>query len=82
MARLRIEEGIPLTMMMLNLRDWGRGYIILEALDVLKEYRGAAKSVLPELKALEVELRKMKPQHDKLMEVLAAIENDKTPPPS
>ena len=80
MARLHIEEGIPLTMMMLNLRDWGRGYIILEALDVLKEYRGAAKSVLPELKTLEVELRKMKPQHDKLMEVIAAVENDKNPP--
>ena len=80
MARLRIEEGIALTMMMLNLRDWGRGYIILEALDVLKEYGGAAKSVLPELKTLEVELRKMKPQHDKLMEVIAAVENDKNPP--
>jgi HEAT repeat protein len=80
MARLRIEEGIPLTMMMLNLRDWGRGYIILESLDVLKQYGGAAKSVLPELKKLEVELRGMKPQHDKIMEVIAAIENDKNPP--
>jgi len=80
LARLRIEEGIPLTMMMLNLRDWGRGYIILESLDALKQYGGAAKSVLPELKKLEVELRKMEPQHGKIVEVIAAIENDKNPP--
>jgi HEAT repeat protein len=80
MARLRIEEGIPLTMMMLNLRDWGRAYIILESLDVLKQYGGAAKSVLPELRKLEVELRGMKPQHDKIIEVIAVIENDKNPP--
>ena len=80
LARLRIEEGIPLTMMMLNLRDWGRGYIILESLDVLKQYGGAAKSVLPDLKKLEVDLRKMEPQHGKIVEVIAAIENDKNPP--
>ncbi|MCX5656457.1 MAG: DUF6288 domain-containing protein [Planctomycetota bacterium] len=80
LARLRIEEGIPLTMMMLNLREWGKRYIVLESLDVLKQYRGAAKSVLPDLKKLEVELRKMKPQHDKIIEVIAVIENDKNPP--
>ncbi|MCX5653178.1 MAG: HEAT repeat domain-containing protein, partial [Planctomycetota bacterium] len=80
LARLRIEEGIPLTMMMLNLREWGKAYIILESLDVLKQYRGAAKSVLPDLKKLEAELRGMKPQQDKLMEVIAVIENDKNPP--
>jgi len=80
MARLRIEEGIPLTMMMLNLRDWGRRYIIMESLDVLKQYGGAAKSVLPELKKLEVELRGMEPQHRKITEVIAVIENDRNPP--
>jgi len=80
LARLRIEEGIPLTMMMLNLQDWGRGYIILESLDVLKQYRGAARSVLPELKKLETDFAKMKPQRDKLMDVIAVIEKDKDPP--
>jgi hypothetical protein len=67
-------------MMMLNLRKWGRGYIIIESLDVLRQYGGAAKSVLPELKKLEVELRGMEPQHKKIMEVTAVIENDKNPP--
>jgi hypothetical protein len=80
LARLRIEEGIPLTLMMMNLRDWGRGYIILASLDVLKEYRGAAKSVLPELRKLEVEWKGMKAELKKLTEVIAVIENDKDPP--
>ena len=51
MARLRIEEGIPLTMMMMmKLPDWGKAYIISVSLNVLKQYRGAAKAVIPELK--------------------------------
>lgn len=50
MARLRILEGIPLTMMMMKLPDWGEAYIISVSLNVLKQYRGAAKAVIPELK--------------------------------
>ena len=80
MARLRIEEGIPLTIMMMRLTDWGKAYIIGESLDVLKQYRGAARSALPELKKMEVEFRKMKKEHDKLVEVIAIIEKDTNPP--
>ncbi len=80
LGRLQIEEGIPLTLMMLNLKDWGKAYIIQTSLDVLKQYRGAAKSILPELKKLELEIRNTKNEHDKLVEVIALIENDNTPP--
>jgi HEAT repeat protein len=80
LARLRIEEGIPLTIMMMRLTDWGKAYIIGESLDVLKQYRGAAKSALPELRKMEVEFRKMKKEHDKLVEVIAIIEKDTHPP--
>ena len=82
MARLRIEEGIPLALMMINLRDWGRNYITGVSLDVLKEYRGAAKPFLPELKKLEAQWRTEKRADflKKLAEVLAAIESDKNPP--
>jgi hypothetical protein len=80
LARFRVEEGIPLTLMMMNLKDWGKAYIIMTSLDVLKEYRGAARSALPELRKMEVELRKMKKEHDKLVEVMAVIEDDKNPP--
>jgi len=80
LARLQLEEGIPLTMMLMNLKDWGKGYIIETSIDVLKKYRGAAKSILPELKKLEVEIRNTKKEHDKLVEVIALIENDNTPP--
>jgi len=82
MARLRIEDGIPLAIMMINLRDWGRNYITGVSLDVLKEYRGAARSALPELKKLEAQWRAEKRADflKKLAEVVAAIESDKHPP--
>jgi hypothetical protein len=64
---------------MMKLPDWGKTYIINVSLDVLKEYRGAAKSVLPELKELEVQWRG-KAEHKKLTEVIAVIENDTNPP--
>ncbi len=80
LARLRIEEGIPLTLMLLNLKDWGKAYIIQTSLDVLKEYGGAAKPILPELRKLEVKIRNTPGEHNKLMEVIKLIENDSTPP--
>jgi hypothetical protein len=80
LARLRIEEGIPLTMMMLNLKDWGKAYIIQTSLDVLKQYGGAAKPILPELRKLVGELAKTPKEQNKLIEVIALIENDNNPP--
>jgi len=82
MARLHIEEGIPLALMMINLRDWGRNYITMVSLDVLEQYRGAARPFLPELKRLEAEWRAEKRVDflKKLTEVVAAIESDKSPP--
>ena len=80
LGRLQLEEGIPLTMLLMSIKDWGKGYIIETSIEVLKKYRGAAKSILPELKKLEVEIRNTKKEHDKLVEVIALIENDNTPP--
>ncbi|MEI6535288.1 MAG: DUF6288 domain-containing protein, partial [Verrucomicrobiaceae bacterium] len=80
LARLKIEEGIPLAIMMMKLKEWGKGYIVSTSLDVLKQYGGAARPVLPELKKLEVDFRNMKAEHAKLLEVIALIENDKNPP--
>jgi Family of unknown function (DUF6288)/HEAT repeats len=77
MARLKIEEGIPLTIMMMNLPDWGKAYIRAESLKVLKEYRGAAKSVVPDLKKIADESPKEKAA---IMEVVGIIESDTNPP--
>ena len=52
----------------------------MTSLDVLEEYRGAAKPFLPELRRMEVSMRKMKKEHDKLVEVIALIEGDANPP--
>jgi Family of unknown function (DUF6288)/HEAT repeats len=80
MARLRIEEGIPLALLMLNLKDWGKAYIIQVSLDVLKQYGGNAKFVLPELKRLEIEARKNPKQAEKFDQVIKIIEEDAHPP--
>lgn len=77
MARLKIEEGIPLAVMMMNLPDWGKAYIRAESLKVLKEYRGAAKSVVPDLKKIADESPKEKAA---IMEVVSLIESDTNPP--
>jgi len=77
MARLKIEEGIPLAIMMMNLPDWGKAYIRAESLKVLKEYRGAAKSAVPDLKKIAEESPKEK---DAIMEVIKVIESDSNPP--
>ncbi len=77
MARLKIEEGIPLAIMMMNLPDWGKAYIRTESLKVLTEYRGAAKSVVPDLKKIADESPKEKAA---IMEVIKVIEGDPNPP--
>jgi hypothetical protein len=48
--------------------------------DVLTQYGGTARPVLPELKRLETDFAKMKPLRDKLKEVMTAIEEDNNPP--
>ena len=80
MARLKIEEGIPLTLHMMQLKDWGKGYIIDESINVLKQYRGAAKSIVPDLKKLATELDKKSKQYTSLMDVISLIEKDMDPP--
>ncbi len=80
LARLQIEEGIPLTLLLMNLKDWGKDYIIETSIEVLKQYRGAAKSILPDLRKLEIAIRNTPKPHAKLVEVIALIENDTTPP--
>jgi len=80
MARLHIAEGLSLGMMMLNLKDWGRGYIISTTLDAMQQYGGAARPVLPELKKMEAEIRWMKPQHSKILALIEVIEKDQNPP--
>ena len=80
MARLRIEEGIPLTMMMMKLPDWGKAYIISVSLKVLKQYRGAAKSIIPELKKIAAEPKKSAADREAIEKVIAIIELDNDPP--
>jgi len=82
MARLRIEEGMHLAIMLINLREWGRNYVTGVSLDVLKQYRGAARPILPDLKKLKIQWQRER-RNDwvkKADELIAGIEKDKNPP--
>ncbi|MEI8374740.1 MAG: DUF6288 domain-containing protein [Planctomycetota bacterium] len=69
LAKYYVEEGLPLNMMLWNLPIWGKAATRSAVAEVLKHYRGAAKSLLPELK-----------KQGFPPDVIAAIENDANPP--
>jgi len=78
MAKNRFAEGIPLCLDTLDTDMWGKQTRFPNRFGVLKEYGGAAKSVLPRLKELRWLLRT--PEHRGLLEeTIKAIESDRDP---
>ena len=65
-------------------RNWGAGERIAACLDALKEYGAHALPVLREIERTwtvdEATSRGLTPQIAKLREIIAAAENDKSPP--
>jgi hypothetical protein len=82
MVRLGIKEGPRLAIMMIDIKEWGRNYVTAVSLDVLKQYRGGARPVLPDLRRLKAQWidEKRKDWIKKADELIALIENDKDPP--
>jgi len=86
LAKHRIREGMPLCIRVMDIDKWGKRSRISACLKILGSYGGAARSVLPELKALEKKLlahweaKGLKPQIDLLRKTMANIEADKNPP--
>jgi len=79
MARYHLSEGLDLCLETLKERGWGGSARIVHRFEVLQKYRGAAKSVLGELKALRWNLRK--PETRSLLEeAIKTVEGDKDPP--
>ncbi|MHC4200731.1 MAG: DUF6288 domain-containing protein, partial [Planctomycetota bacterium] len=74
LAKYRVEEGIPLAMQMYKWPHHGRGYVVQYTSGVIKQYGGAARSLLPELKKMDVR------RYPGIKEIISAIENDKNPP--
>jgi hypothetical protein len=58
LAKHRIREGLALCLELMKEDRWGRHHRIKAGMDVLAQYGGAAKSMLPELRAYEKTLRK------------------------
>ncbi len=74
LAKYHVEEGIPLAMQMYKWPHHGRGYVVQYTSGVIKQYGGAARSLLPELKKMDVR------RYPGIKEIISAIENDKNPP--
>ena len=82
MARLQIQEGLPLSIKMLKWDMHGAGYVRQIARGALRQYRGAAQELLPQLKLLLAEATREKQADDikELSILISMIENDKNPP--
>lgn len=81
LAKHRIKEGIPLCVELMDIHRWNKKSRIQGNLKVLDSYGPAAKEVLPELRALLVDLKqhreaKMLADNIKLLEgLIAKLEN-------
>lgn len=81
LSRLRIREGMPLCVNLMNERRWGRDFF--RAARALANYGGAAREVLVRLQAETREIAKKEGQKhlDALDKLIAGIEADNHPQP-
>lgn len=80
LAKHRIKEGLPLCLEVMEITKWGKQNRIKRCLGALKQYGGAAKPLLPQLKKLEKDLSKhresksMQSQLKSLRQLIGQIE--------
>ncbi len=81
LTRLGIEEGVPLTMQMYNWPYHGAGYVRSVTADLLKQYGGAATSLLPELRQAREAYSRRRDEGGvkRVTDVIEAIEADRHP---
>lgn len=80
LLKFRIEEGIPLAVNSLDLREWGSGMRLPHRWEALKGYGGSAKPYLPQLRALRENFKEGSDNRELLEEVIATIEEDQNAP--
>lgn len=86
LSRMRISEGIPLCVQLIEPARWGKGNRVPRCLESLQRYGGNAKVVLPQLLTIRDELIVSSRQGAddplviKLDQVVAAINGDQDPP--
>ncbi len=57
LAKYKVREGIPLCLQILEMDKWGKKNRIMQCLNTLDSYGVAAKTVLPQLRQVEEDLR-------------------------
>jgi len=80
MARLRIEEGVPLCFETLDAKRWGQGVRTPHRFQTLGQYAGSAKPFLPRLRDLRWTYRTGN-DRQLVEDAIRAIEEDKNPQP-
>ncbi|MGE9270261.1 MAG: DUF6288 domain-containing protein [Verrucomicrobiales bacterium] len=86
LAKYKVREGMELCLQILELDKWGKNKRIQKSLEILAEYGGAAKEVLPELRQLEKDLRAhpearmLKPRVEQVRGLIRDIEEAKSAP--
>lgn len=79
-AKHKIAEGLPLCIPVMDIESWGKQGRIGGVLDAIETYGAGAKSILPELKKLETDLRKhseaknLVPFADRVKTIVAKLE--------
>ena len=86
LAKHRVAEGMALCIETMDIESWGKRHRIQRGLEILQQYGGAAKPVVPLLRDLEERLRNnheargLKSQIELVRETIAKIEADENPP--
>ena len=86
LAKHRVAEGMALCIETMDIESWGKRHRIQRGLQILQQYGGAAKPVVPLLRDLEERLRNnheargLKSQIELVRETIAKIEADENPP--
>ena len=87
LSELRIREGLPLCIELVDPNRWGFGRRLPICLNCLKQYGGAAREVLPQLRELRQEVLTERARSNEkdptiiaIDKVIASIENDRDPP--
>lgn len=86
LAKHRIEEGISLSLDVMEIERWGKQNRITRCLEILQAYGGAARPILPKLEELEKQLRvhpeakSLASQIDLVRQTITVIQADQDAP--
>lgn len=86
LAKYKVREGMGLCLQILEIDKWGKRDRLSRSLEILKEYGGAAKEVLPQMRQLEKDLEvhpeaeMLAPQLEQLRQLIRDVQSSEEAP--